>query len=71
MDLSPEDVGRLLRAAPFAIAVLVALYTRFRKNANKPPGMPPRMPNSGRSTPGAQPPPDPSRFSRARPIEPR
>ena len=71
MDISPEDVGRLLRAAPFAIAVLVALYTRFRKNANKPPGMPPRIPTSGRVPPGAQQPPDPARFSRARPIEPR
>jgi len=70
VDISPEDVGRLLRAAPFAIAVLVALYTRFRKNASKPPGMPPRIPSSGRVTPGAAQAPDPSRFSRAKPIEP-
>ena len=71
MDITPEDVGRLLRLAPFAIAVLVALFTRFRRNAGKPPGMPPRIPSSGRVPPGAAQAPDPARFSRARSIDPK
>jgi len=71
MDISPEDVGRLLRLAPIAIAVLVALWTRFRRNAVKAPGMPPRIPSSGRVAPGALQSPDPSRFARGKPIEPR
>ncbi len=73
MDLSPQDVGRLLRFAPFAIAVLVALWTRFRTARARQPKRPTSFPayptSAGRPSNAA--PPSAAATASSRPIEPR
>ena len=70
MDISPEDVGRLAKLLPFAIAVLVAIYTRL-KSKNVKPGAPPRMARSARLDPRPPQSSDSSSFAGGKPIEPR
>jgi len=72
MELSPQDVGRLLRFAPFAIAVLVALWTRFR-TARARPAKPTSFPTypTAAGRPSSAAPPSAAATASSRPIEPR